>query len=216
MHSRRSAVRQPTRWLRIGIPVLLILVWLVGGSIGGPYFGKVDEVSTNDRRLSCPRAPTRPQVSERLPDFLGGDTIPAVVVVTGEGELTETSSRTSRPSPTTSPSIDGVGRRLAADPVRGRRGGADLRAHRPSGEVGEIVEEIRTISPTTPDGLQGMGDRSRGLHRRSRRGLPRHRRTAAGGRAHRGVRHPRDRLSIAPAAGPRAADVACSRCAWRC
>ena len=23
-----------TRWLRIGIPVLLVLIWLVGGSIG--------------------------------------------------------------------------------------------------------------------------------------------------------------------------------------
>ena len=48
MTNLRSHDRQPTRWLRIGIPVLLVLIWLVGGGIGGPYFGKVSEVSTND------------------------------------------------------------------------------------------------------------------------------------------------------------------------
>ena len=60
--------RQPTRWLRIGIPVLLVLVWLVGGSIGGPYFGKVDEVSTNDQSSFLPESADATQVSERLPD----------------------------------------------------------------------------------------------------------------------------------------------------
>src|SRR4051812_24671908 len=78
-----------TRWLRIGIPVLLILVWLVGGSLGGPYFGKVDEVSTNDQSSFLPESADATQVADVLPDFLGGDSIPAVVVATGEGQLTD-------------------------------------------------------------------------------------------------------------------------------
>jgi putative drug exporter of the RND superfamily len=49
-HARRA----PSRWLRVGIPVVLVLVWLVGGSIGGPYFGKVDEVATNDQSSFLP------------------------------------------------------------------------------------------------------------------------------------------------------------------
>ncbi|MEN2740365.1 MMPL family transporter [Microbacterium sp. X-17] len=77
-----------TRWLRIGIPVLLVLVWLVGGAIGGPYFGKVDEVSTNDQSSYLPQSADATQVSKRLADFTGGDSIPAVVVVTGDGPLT--------------------------------------------------------------------------------------------------------------------------------
>ena len=64
-------------------------MWLVGGSIGGPYFGKVDEVSTNDRSSFLPESADATQVNERLPDFLGDDSIPAVVVVTGEGALTD-------------------------------------------------------------------------------------------------------------------------------
>ena len=67
--SDRSAT--PTRWLRIGIPVLLVLIWLVGGSIGGPYFGKIDEVSTNDQSSFLPSSAEATQVQERLADFTG-------------------------------------------------------------------------------------------------------------------------------------------------
>ena len=93
MPSSRHDRRQPTRWLRIGIPVLLVLIWLVGGSIGGPFFGKVDEVSSNDRSSYLPQSADATQVNERLPDFLGDDSIPAVVVVTGEGALSDDRAR---------------------------------------------------------------------------------------------------------------------------
>ncbi len=89
MANPHHARRTPARWLRIGIPALLVLVWLVGGSVGGPYFGKVDEVSSNDRSSFLPESADATQVNERLPEFLGDDSIPAVVVVTGDGELTE-------------------------------------------------------------------------------------------------------------------------------
>jgi RND superfamily putative drug exporter len=56
----------------------------VGGSIGGPYFGKVDEVATNDQSSFLPSSAESTQVQERLSQFTGGDSIPAVVVVTGE------------------------------------------------------------------------------------------------------------------------------------
>ncbi|MGC5223820.1 MMPL family transporter [Micromonospora sp. DT81.3] len=86
---RQAAPRPISRWVRIGIPVLLILVWLVGGSIGGPYFGKVDEVSTNDQSSFLPESADATKVADVLPDFLGADSIPAVVVATGDGELTD-------------------------------------------------------------------------------------------------------------------------------
>ena len=88
MTQPHHARRVPTRWLRIGIPVLLVLVWLAAGSIGGPYFGKVDEVSSNDRSTFLPQSADATQVNERLADFLGDESIPAVIVVTGDGELT--------------------------------------------------------------------------------------------------------------------------------
>ncbi|MDQ1130984.1 MMPL family transporter [Microbacterium sp. SORGH_AS_0888] len=86
---RRPTIDTTTRWIRIGIPVLLVLVWLVGGSIGGPYFGKVDEVSTNDQSSYLPSSADATKVSERLAAFTGGDTIPAIVVVVGDTALTD-------------------------------------------------------------------------------------------------------------------------------
>src|SRR6478736_268330 len=89
MASPHHALRQPTRWLRIGIPAVLVLIWLAVGSIGGPFFGKVDEVSSNDRSSFLPESADATQVNERLAGFLGGESIPAVVVVTGDGELSD-------------------------------------------------------------------------------------------------------------------------------
>ncbi len=75
------------RWLRIGIPALLVLIWVVGGSVGGPYFGKVDEVATNDQSSFLPASADATQVSERLTDFTGAEEIPAVVVAASDVPL---------------------------------------------------------------------------------------------------------------------------------
>ncbi|QAY58781.1 MMPL family transporter [Microbacterium protaetiae] len=85
----RQQNNDPTRWVRIGIPVLLVLVWLVGGAVGGPYFGKVGEVSTNDHAAYLPDSAESTVVQNRLTDFTGSDSMPAVVVVTGDGKLTD-------------------------------------------------------------------------------------------------------------------------------
>jgi RND superfamily putative drug exporter len=87
MASSRPRGSAPSRWLRIGIPALLVLIWVVGGSIGGPYFGKVDEVSTNDQSSFLPQSAAATRVNERLADFLGDDSIPAVVVFEGEAPI---------------------------------------------------------------------------------------------------------------------------------
>ena len=55
--SHVNSVSKPSglrRWLRVLIPALIILVWFVGASIGGPYFGKVGEVSSNDQTAYLP------------------------------------------------------------------------------------------------------------------------------------------------------------------
>lgn len=86
------------RWLRVTLPAVLILVWLVGAAVGGPYFGRVDEVSTNDRAAYLPASAEAIEVQERLGGFTDGDAIPAVVVFApaggsagspGDAELTD-------------------------------------------------------------------------------------------------------------------------------
>src|SRR5690606_2879748 len=84
---RMSAATRVPRWLRVTLPAVLILVWLGAAAIGGPYFGRVDEVSSNDRTAYLPSTAEATAVQDRLADFTDGDAIPAVVVFTGEGEL---------------------------------------------------------------------------------------------------------------------------------
>lgn len=77
------------RWARIVVPAVLILVWFAGAGIGGPYFGKVSEVSSNDQTAYLPESADATRVQEVLGDFRSSDAIPAVVVFVSEEELTD-------------------------------------------------------------------------------------------------------------------------------
>lgn len=151
------AHRQPTRWLRIGVPAVLVLVWLVVGSVGGPYFGKVDEVSSNDRSSFLPESADATQVNERLPEFLGDDSIPAVVVVTGDGDLTEEQLADVQTLADDIAGIDGVLDEVSPPIVSDDGEAAQIFVPiDASGEVGEIVDEIRTlVGEDLPYDMQG-------------------------------------------------------------
>ncbi len=157
MSSPHHANRRPSGWLRIGIPAILVLIWLAAGSIGGPYFGKVDEVSTNDRSSFLPENADATQVNERLTDFLGDDSIPAVVVVTGDGELSEDDVADAQALADDIAAIDGV-QDGVSPPILSDDGEA-VQIFVPidaAGEVGEIVDEIRTlVADELPEGLEG-------------------------------------------------------------
>lgn len=77
------------RWLRVLLPAVLILIWFAGAGIGGPYFGKVSEVSSNDQTAYLPSSAEATQVQQRLSDFRDSEALPAVVVFTSEEKLTE-------------------------------------------------------------------------------------------------------------------------------
>ncbi|MEV4689173.1 MMPL family transporter [Microbacterium sp. LWH3-1.2] len=151
------ANRRPSGWLRIGIPALLVLIWLAAGSIGGPCFGKVDEVSSNDRSSFLPESADATQVNERLAEFLGGDSIPALVVVTGDGELSDDELADVQNLADDIVGVDGV-QSDASPPILSDDGEA-VQIFVPidaSGEVGPTVEEIRSlVAEDLPSDLEG-------------------------------------------------------------
>lgn len=77
------------RWLRVLLPAALILIWLAGAAVGGPYFGRVEEVSTNDQTLYLPESADASVVQQQLSEFTDNEAIPAVVVFVSEDELSE-------------------------------------------------------------------------------------------------------------------------------
>ncbi|GAA4481191.1 MMPL family transporter [Enteractinococcus fodinae] len=81
--------RTPRRWLRILLPALLIIAWVTGAAVGGPYFGKVNEVSTNDQTTFLPESAEATQVQELQDEFTDNDGIPAIALFESDEELSE-------------------------------------------------------------------------------------------------------------------------------
>ena len=84
-----SHPRSPRRWLRVLLPAVLVLVWLAGAGLGGPLFGKVEEVSSNDPAAYLPTSAEATAVQDAQADFSDADGIPAIVVLVGTEPLTE-------------------------------------------------------------------------------------------------------------------------------
>ncbi len=87
-HARKDR-KSPRRWVRIFLPAVLILAWLTGAAVGGPYFGKVDEVSSNDQTTFLPESAEATQVQELQDEFTDSNAIPAIALFESDEELSE-------------------------------------------------------------------------------------------------------------------------------
>lgn len=73
-------MRKNTR-LRILLPVALIAVWLGLAAVGGPTFGKIADVSTNDQADFLPSSAESTQVQQLQRQYESGQSIPAIVLL---------------------------------------------------------------------------------------------------------------------------------------
>ena len=84
--TRTDRGRVPT-WLRVLLPTVLILGWLAAAGLGGPTFGQLSTVVSNDQTSFLPATSDATTVQDALPEFLGADEVPAIVVVAGADDL---------------------------------------------------------------------------------------------------------------------------------
>lgn len=68
------------KWLRVAVPSALIIVWIAVGAIGGPFFGKISEVTSIDLAAFLPKSAEATTVNEELKRFRSDATLPALVV----------------------------------------------------------------------------------------------------------------------------------------
>jgi RND superfamily putative drug exporter len=150
-----SSASSPSRWLRIALPLVLVVIWLAGGSIGGPYFGKVEEVSTNDQSSFLPQSAESTQVQERLDDFLGGDAIPALVVFDAGGELGQDQLAEVQTVADEVAALDGVIEVSPAIPSEDGEAAQVVVSIDASGEVNDVVAEVRElVDADAPPGVE--------------------------------------------------------------
>jgi RND superfamily putative drug exporter len=76
------------KWLRVVLPAILILVWLSIGGIGGPYFGKISQVSSNDATSYLPASSDATKVQNLEVTFSSKKVLPAVVLYVRSDGLT--------------------------------------------------------------------------------------------------------------------------------
>jgi putative drug exporter of the RND superfamily len=80
--------RTPRRWIRPVVGLALTLAWIAIAGLGGPYFGRISEVSVNDQASYLPSSAESTQVQKRFTEFFGDNVVPAVVVAERAGGLT--------------------------------------------------------------------------------------------------------------------------------
>ncbi|MET4622311.1 RND superfamily putative drug exporter [Arthrobacter sp. 2762] len=68
-------------WLRWLVPVVLVIIWLGIAGVGGPTFGRLDEVSSNDQASFLPAGAEATEAGNRQARFRDSKEIPAVVIV---------------------------------------------------------------------------------------------------------------------------------------
>jgi RND superfamily putative drug exporter len=152
--SRPAARRRTGRVLRAVLPAFLVLVWLAVAGVGGPYFGRIGEVSSNDPTAYLPTSAQATRVQARLPELLGGETIPAVVLVTSGSPLTAAQKARLDEVPAALAGIPGVAGR-PSPPILSQDGTA-AQVFVPvsaSSSVGDVVAAMRAALPgLVPEG----------------------------------------------------------------
>ncbi|MEU4015331.1 MMPL family transporter [Microbacterium sp. NPDC028030] len=142
-------------WVRVLIPVALILVWLVGASLGGPLFGKVDEVSSNDQTTYLPESADATKVQALLGEFNDSDAIPAIAVFTSDEELTSSELDAISDAVAGAPEVEGVADDVS--PALPSEDGRAVQAFIPIDGDAELADAIATLGDelrsAVPDGV---------------------------------------------------------------
>ena len=148
--------RAPAKWLRVLVPALLILCWLSAASIGGPYFGKVSEVSSNDLTAYLPESADATRVQEQLVRFNDEDVIPAVVVFTSPEAFTDDAAEDLSDAADDLTRIASVADDIS--PLIPSEDGQAFELFVPidsNADVGDVVEQITAaLQETVPDGVE--------------------------------------------------------------
>ena len=142
------------RALRVLLPAMLILGWLAAAAIGGPYFGRVGEVSSNDQASYLPATAEATAVADLVPEFSDSDGTPAIIVLTRDGDLTDDDRAWARDAlPGVLGDLGGLG---DASPAIESDDGEAFQLFVPvTGDLDETLAELReTLEAEAPAGIE--------------------------------------------------------------
>ncbi|MDL9981519.1 MMPL family transporter [Microbacterium sp. ASV49] len=125
------------------LSAVIILAWLIAAGLGGPLFGRVDEVSSNEQTSYLPTSADATEVQKRLGDFLGSDSLPAVVVFRSAGTIDDTARSALQDAVTAVADMPGIASApspvLVSDDKRAAEAFIPISA---SAEIGAVVHAV--------------------------------------------------------------------------
>ncbi len=151
------------RLVRTLIPVLLVIAWLVAAAVGGPTFGKLEQVSDNDPSAFLPNSAESTVVREWQQRFVESDTIPAIVIIESNDTLSQETVADYAGLAEDFSAVDGVVETSISSPavigpIPSEDGKAVQLIVRIDGnaDAGPVVEELRgLLTDQIPEGSEG-------------------------------------------------------------
>ncbi|MFJ6358174.1 MMPL family transporter [Pseudarthrobacter oxydans] len=153
-HKSAGTERVPF-WLRWLLPVILVLTWLALAGVGGPTFGRLEEVSSNDQASFLPASAEATAAQDWQAKFRDSDEVPGVIVIESDEAFT----------PAQLGEVAGLKAELeglqlgsaVVGPIPSEDGKAVqfIAPIDSSSEVKEAVQELRdTVAESAPEGMQ--------------------------------------------------------------
>lgn len=145
-----------SRFLRIVLPALVIVVWLAIAAVGGPYFGKVSEVSTNDQTSFLPASADATKVQERSSEFRQESGAPAIIVLERDGGMSSSDLSAAEDLATQLGDRDDVESVSPVIPSADGDAVEIVATLTTAADTGDAVEAIRTdVQDALPAGVSG-------------------------------------------------------------
>ncbi len=138
-------------WAGAMVPALLVVIWLTVAAIGGPYFGRVSEVSSNEQTAYLPSSAEATQVQQRLGEFRESNDIPAVIVFASDSPLSESEFGALNEAVSRLADTEGVGAEVS--PLIPSEDGYAAQVFVPVDASGDIGATVQSISAQLEDGL---------------------------------------------------------------
>lgn len=142
-------------WLGALLPLIVAAAWLAISAVGGPYFGRIDEVSSNDQSTLLPASAESTQAQAAEAKFRDQSAIPAIVVLERRGGLTAGDLAFARQAAREIGELKAVGQEQVspAIPAPDREAVEIVASVSARAAIDEAVGEMGKILEDAPDGL---------------------------------------------------------------
>src|SRR6476659_2842994 len=155
MKTTSSAATRVPFWLRWLIPAVLVLAWLAIAGVGGPTFGRLSEVSSNDQASFLPSGAEATQAADWQAKFRDSKEIPAVIVVESDSAFTPAQLREAAALTGKLEALQGGSTVIGPIPSEDAKAVQFVVPIPSSAEVKTVVKELRNeVQGSAPTGMQ--------------------------------------------------------------